>query len=684
MLDLVSGATRTLAVLHVLPSWIFPPSLRGSAASPVSRIDFPVARFRLLDTLAMALACALVEREALPLSRRHLRPSDCGASLPSFSSVSRQICWTSEQEASEAIPQQGLESPVLSPFLRPLRIAPSQILLHLPARLSPLSSSAHSRASSSTLLLSFEELATLVLPRSSLSAVQGALDSLASNRSPFSGSSSLSSSTSSSFSEWTEAVRDTEGAHSDDEELCFLPGCFLFSAVRKRLSLPSDLSFRLLLGKRELRGNSLIPLSSLLVPTSSEEIEASHSPQSAALYLFSPARRSTSHSSAPPSLASSRSSSRPLFRLAPLLSVHLLFPLVGGKGGFGALLKKQRKKQSRAALNFDMSRDLSGRRIRHAQVVEKIKAWIAKKQQETRAVELLAEQAETLTLEAETKKKEPAPTLDESFVRSLKSNSEQMPMLVGEGLKEEKETQKALSLQKEQQRSISLAKVKKQSNWFLHQEMLDAEEEDEEDEEEDEDDEEDEDERDARSDSTAVTGPLRPPASRPSAQQAAVSVRGRKTLVTSGLSRLASLCGKSPSSPSSSASSSSSCSSSLPSSSCSSQVSRREEQTKTRSQEEEKAKAEEEKAKAETEKAKAEDENWTRKAESLDVHAFATAEDLEKNVHPEVLKKKLAMLGWKCGGRPAERAARLFLLKSLNGKPPPKHVLAAKKDGGRN
>ncbi|KYF46554.1 telomere stability/silencing protein, partial [Toxoplasma gondii ARI] len=440
MLDLVPGATRTLAVLHVLPSWTFPPSLRGSAASPVSRIDFPVARFRLLDTLAMALACALVEREALPLSRRHLRPSDCGASLPSFSSVSRQICWTSEQEASEAIPQQGLESPVLSPFLRPLRIAPSQILLHLPARLSPLSSSAHSRASSSTLLLSFEELATLVLPRSSLSAVQGALDSLASNRSTFSGSSSLSSSTSSSFSEWTEAVRDTEGAHSDDEELCFLPGCFLFSAVRKRLSLPSDLSFRLLLGKRELRGNSLIPLSSLLVPTSSEEIEASHSPQSAALYLFSPARRSTSHSSAPPSLASSRSSSRPLFRLAPLLSVHLLFPLVGGKGGFGALLKKQRKKQSRAALNFDMSRDLSGRRIRHAQVVEKIKAWIAKKQQETRAVELLAEQAETLTLEAETKKKEPAPTLDESFVRSLKSNSEQMPMLVGEGLKEEKET----------------------------------------------------------------------------------------------------------------------------------------------------------------------------------------------------------------------------------------------------
>ncbi|KFG64133.1 telomere stability carboxy-terminal protein [Toxoplasma gondii RUB] len=233
---------------------------------------------------------------------------------------------------------------------------------------------------------------------------------------------------------------------------------------------------------------------------------------------------------------------------------------------------------------------------------------------------------------------------------------------------------KALSLQKEQQRSISLAKVKKQSNWFLHQEMLDAEEEDEE---EDEDDEEDEDERDARSDSTAVTGPLRPPASRPSAQQAAVSVRGRKTLVTSGLSRLASLCGKSPSSPSSSASSSSSCSSSLSSSSCSSQVSRREEQTKTRSQEEEKAKAE-------AEKAKAEDENWTRKAESLDVHAFATAEDLEKNVHPEVLKKKLAMLGWKCGGRPAERAARLFLLKSLNGKPPPKHVLAAKKDGGRN
>ncbi|KEP66942.1 UNVERIFIED_CONTAM: hypothetical protein HHA_272340 [Hammondia hammondi] len=614
----------------------------------------------------MAAACALVDREALPLSRRHRGSSDCGASLPSFPSVSRQICWTSQKEAAEVVARGGLESPALSPFLRSLRIVPSQILLHLPARLSPLPSSADSRASSSTLLLSFEELTTLVLPRSSLSAVQGALDSVASDRSPFSSSSSLSSPTSSSFSEWTETVRDTEGAHSDDEELCFLPGCVLFSAVRKRLSLPDDLSFRLLLAKRELRGNSLIPLSSLLVPTSSEEVEASHSPQSSALFLFSPSYRPTSHASSPPSLDSSLSCSRPLFRLAPLLSVHLLFPLVGGKGGFGALLKKQRKKQSRAALNFDMSRDLSGRRIRHAQVVEKIKAWIAKKQQETRAVELLAEQAESLTLEAETKKKEPAPTLDESFIRSLKSNSEQMPRLVGEGLKEEKETQKALSLQKEQQRSVSLAKMKKQSNWFLHQEMLDAEEDDEE-----EDDEEDEDEAgDTRSDSTAVTGSLRPADSHPSAQQADVFLPERKTLVKSRLSRLASLCGKPPSSPSSSSPSSSSCSYSLPSSSSSLQVSRREEKTKVRSEEEEKAKAEEEK--------------WTRKAESLDVNAFATAEDLEKNVHPEVLKKKLAMLGWKCGGRPAERAARLFLLKSLNGKPPPKHVLAPKKDRGRN
>ncbi len=44
-------------------------------------------------------------------------------------------------------------------------------------------------------------------------------------------------------------------------------------------------------------------------------------------------------------------------------TLHLLLRLVGGKGGFGALLRSGARGSQTA--NFDACRDLSGRRLRH-------------------------------------------------------------------------------------------------------------------------------------------------------------------------------------------------------------------------------------------------------------------------------------------------------------------------------
>ncbi len=56
-------------------------------------------------------------------------------------------------------------------------------------------------------------------------------------------------------------------------------------------------------------------------------------------------------------------------------SVQLVHRLLGGKGGFGALLRGA----GRAALtdNFDACRDLNGRRLRHVNADKKLEDWAA-------------------------------------------------------------------------------------------------------------------------------------------------------------------------------------------------------------------------------------------------------------------------------------------------------------------
>ena len=50
-------------------------------------------------------------------------------------------------------------------------------------------------------------------------------------------------------------------------------------------------------------------------------------------------------------------------------------------------------------------------------------------------------------------------------------------------------------------------------------------------------------------------------------------------------------------------------------------------------------------------------------AEPVQIQSYQSAADLQKAIHPDVLKSELARLGLKCGGTVADRAKRLFLTK---------------------
>lgn len=61
--------------------------------------------------------------------------------------------------------------------------------------------------------------------------------------------------------------------------------------------------------------------------------------------------------------------------------------LLGGKGGFGALLRGQGR-DGKITTNFDACRDLSGRRIRYQTAEEKLQKW--KEEEKERELEKVA------------------------------------------------------------------------------------------------------------------------------------------------------------------------------------------------------------------------------------------------------------------------------------------------------
>jgi len=61
--------------------------------------------------------------------------------------------------------------------------------------------------------------------------------------------------------------------------------------------------------------------------------------------------------------------------------------LLGGKGGFGSLLRSQ-KHWAKKTTNFDSSRDLNGRRLRQAQAPARLRNWV---EEQRRADAVVAE-----------------------------------------------------------------------------------------------------------------------------------------------------------------------------------------------------------------------------------------------------------------------------------------------------
>ncbi|CAJ1331910.1 unnamed protein product, partial [Effrenium voratum] len=126
--------------------------------------------------------------------------------------------------------------------------------------------------------------------------------------------------------------------------------------------------------------------------------------------------------------------------------VRVTFRLLGGKGGFGSLLRSQ--KGGKKTTNFDAMRDLNGRRIRHVKAVERIKEWLEKKKRDDELVNLLTGEGPEL----------PKPTpqsesLDPDYLRKLKQSASSRPGLVTEGLRR--------LLQEEEEASAEVSEAKR-------------------------------------------------------------------------------------------------------------------------------------------------------------------------------------------------------------------------------
>ena len=77
--------------------------------------------------------------------------------------------------------------------------------------------------------------------------------------------------------------------------------------------------------------------------------------------------------------------------ITPESTVYLLLRLLGGKGGFGSLLRGAATKAGQKKTNnFDACRDMSGRRLRHVNAEKKLEEW--KAEEEDRRLEKIAEE----------------------------------------------------------------------------------------------------------------------------------------------------------------------------------------------------------------------------------------------------------------------------------------------------
>ncbi|KAL8435959.1 hypothetical protein ACSSS7_002100 [Eimeria intestinalis] len=442
----------------------------------------------------------------------------------------------------------------------------------------------------------------------------------------------------------------------------YVPGSFLLSFAGGLAALPAEVAvqkLRLVLQGKEVHASSFVPLERLAGEAAAAAIAAS---------------KSDNKGGQGGSDAGAEEAWKP-----PLCSLWLLLRLPGGKGGFGALLKKQRRKRH-ANFSIDACRDLTGRRIRQAQVVTRIKTWMEKKRKEDALIAVLT-QGNT---EEKLPEAAPSVSLDASFISQQIAHVSEMPDLVARGLKQ----QMALREKREAEQKVRTAAPQ---NRALYAQLRDAVELDSDD---DQWSDIEADEEPSSSDHEITSSDSASPSSSSSSSS---SSRTRSALGGAAECSSSSTAAGPPSNSSdSNARSSSSSAGRNPSSKQSAgkaakvdtaaqalmqQLEHMRLKAATQGAAERSKRAEEEaeraRAAAAAEKAAAEAaERIAREARALDVSHFRSAEELAKEVDEAVVKEKLKQLGWKCGGRPEERAARLMHLKTVDLANVPKALLA--------
>lgn len=135
-----------------------------------------------------------------------------------------------------------------------------------------------------------------------------------------------------------QCLQSSTGLHASAVGL-YLPGSFLFPLATARAGLGETSvaasKLRLVLQQQEVYATSFLPLDMVVGSAAAAEVAA--------------ARGGAAAATAIPAMDEEVS------RGAPLCSLWLLLRLPGGKGGFGALLKKQRRKK-RANFSVDACR----------------------------------------------------------------------------------------------------------------------------------------------------------------------------------------------------------------------------------------------------------------------------------------------------------------------------------------
>lgn len=292
-------------------------------------------------------------------------------------------------------------------------------------------------------------------------------------------------------------------------------------------------------------------------------------------------------------------------------SVRVLFRLLGGKGGFGALLRGQ-KGRGKKTQNFDSMRDLSGRRLRHAKAVERIKVWMENKKKQDELVDALKGEGPELP-----KAIPESESLSPDFIRQLKRAAKERPALVSEGIGQSAKRPRS---------------APKSYDWNGAFDALAA--------------------LSSGSDSGSESvESISDPICETDGTAATSTVKEGVASSSSGVA-CQDLVG--PLAP---------CSSAEPL-----RKSSQRERPSSDSLGELRRRTEEE-----SRDVKLQHGIDTEPIEACnqvvltadDVAKFGSAEDLEKRVSPDVLKRSLERLGLKCGGRPKDRADRLFLLKTM-------------------